>query len=106
MKILNSWIDSIDPFVTIVPFLYPLKTSENPTVFWCFQGLEKSALGTNRYVWITILYGSLGLVIVAKSCELSEFKRINGLLYPVKLLENHWFSDDCKVNRSELIRLN
>ena len=62
MKILNSWIDSIDPFVTIVPFLYPLKTSENPTVFWCFQGLEKSEeeekrnkqVCMNHYiVWIT-----------------------------------------------------
>ena len=35
-------------FVPSAPFLYPLKTSENFTVFWCFQGVErKGALGTN-----------------------------------------------------------
>ena len=27
--------------LTIAPFLYPLETSENLTVFWCFQGVEK-----------------------------------------------------------------
>ena len=26
-------------------FLYPLKTSKNLTVFWCFQGLEKGCIG-------------------------------------------------------------
>ena len=31
----------INPFVPIVPFLYPLKTSENRTVFRCFQEVEK-----------------------------------------------------------------
>ena len=27
---------SVNPFVPNAPFLYPLKTSENPTIFWCF----------------------------------------------------------------------
>ena len=27
-----------NPFVPNAPFLYPLKTSENRKVFWCFQG--------------------------------------------------------------------
>ena len=30
-----------NPFVPNSPFLYRLKTSENLTVFWCFQGVEK-----------------------------------------------------------------
>ena len=28
----------INPFVPNAPFIYPQKTSENLTVFWCFQG--------------------------------------------------------------------
>ena len=32
-------------FVPSAPFLYPLKTSENLNVFWCFQGVEKRFIG-------------------------------------------------------------
>ena len=39
----------INPFAPNVPFLYPLKTSENCEVFWCFQGVEK-ACGGNEWV--------------------------------------------------------
>ena len=39
----------INPFVPNAPFLYPLKTSENLSVFWCFQGVEKGCLG-NEWV--------------------------------------------------------
>ena len=38
---------TLSPFVPNAPFPYPLKTPENLMVF-CFQGIEKSALGTNR----------------------------------------------------------
>ena len=31
----------LNPFVPSAPFLYPLKTSENLMVFWCFLGVEK-----------------------------------------------------------------
>ena len=42
---------TLNPFVHNAPFLYPLKTSENLKVFWCFQGVEK---GCNelRNVWM------------------------------------------------------
>ena len=30
-----------NPFFPNAPFLYPLKTSENLTVFWCFQRVNK-----------------------------------------------------------------
>ena len=37
----------INSFTTRVPFLYPLKTSENLMVFRCFQGVEKVCIGSN-----------------------------------------------------------
>ena len=36
----------INPFVPNAPFLYPLKTSKNHKVFWCFQGVEKGCIGS------------------------------------------------------------
>ena len=33
------------PFVPNAPFPYPLKTSENTKVFWCFQGVRKGCIG-------------------------------------------------------------
>ena len=36
----------IKPFIPNATFLYPLKTSENLTIFWCFQGLKKGCIGT------------------------------------------------------------
>ena len=43
----------LNPFVPNAPFLYPLKTSENLTVFLCFQGLEKGCIG-NKWVKVTL----------------------------------------------------
>ena len=36
-------------FVPNAPLIYPLKTSENRKVFWCFQGVEQGWIG-NRWV--------------------------------------------------------
>ena len=44
---------SINPFVPNVPFLYLLKTSENLTVFGCFQGVEKGCIGNK---WVKLHY--------------------------------------------------
>ena len=41
----NAFDDVINPFAPNEPFLYPLETSENPTAFWCFQGVEKACIG-------------------------------------------------------------
>ena len=38
------------------PFLYPLKTSENLSVFWYFQGVEKGCAGNKRFNRIRILW--------------------------------------------------
>ena len=48
----NFIIVIINPFVPNAPFLYPSKTSENLTVFWCFQGVEKGCIG-NEWVNVT-----------------------------------------------------
>ena len=45
-----KWLKKvINPFVSNAPFLYPLKTSRNVTVFWCCQGVEKGCIG-NEWV--------------------------------------------------------
>ena len=41
---------NFNPLVPNEPFLYPLKTSENLTVFWYFHGVEKSSLETNGLI--------------------------------------------------------
>ena len=43
---------TINPFVPNASFLYPLKTSENLTVFWCFQGMKK---GWIRNEWVNTI---------------------------------------------------
>ena len=46
----NTYYSSIfHPFVSNAPFLYPLKTSENFMVFWCFKGVKKRCIG-NKWV--------------------------------------------------------
>ena len=42
-------LSKVNRFVPNVLFLYPLKTSENPKVFLCFQEAEKGCIG-NEYV--------------------------------------------------------
>ena len=44
-KAQNWLLHYINPLVPNVPFLYPLKTSENFTVFWCFMGVKKEYIG-------------------------------------------------------------
>ena len=46
ISVLSSSLNQVLPNA---PFLYTLKTSENLTVFWCFQGIEK---GCTRYRWV------------------------------------------------------
>ena len=41
--------NTVNPFVPNAPFPYPLKTLENLTVFWCFQGVEKGCIGNEWF---------------------------------------------------------
>ena len=48
-EIFASFCNKFNPFVPNAPFLYPEKTSENLTVFWCFWGVGKRCIG-NKWV--------------------------------------------------------
>ena len=47
--LIKTLILLINPFFLKALFLYPLNTSENLTIFWCFQGVEKWCIG-NKWV--------------------------------------------------------
>ena len=51
----NGELIQINPFVLNIHFLYPLKTSENLTVFCCFQGVEKGCI-RNKWVNLKKIY--------------------------------------------------
>ena len=51
----------INPFVPNTIFLYPLKTSEDRKVFWCFQRVEKGCIENKWVNWSDIsVFGSCG----------------------------------------------
>ena len=59
-SLVNIWQGSllksdINPFVSNAPFLYPLKTLENLTLCWCFQGVEKGCSGNQLVKICTII---------------------------------------------------
>ena len=59
-----------NPFVPNGPFLYPLKTSENLAVFWCFQGVKKGCIG-NEWFKVNIYHSSCKKYIyMKKDCYL------------------------------------
>ena len=44
IQVLSEDLKWLNPIVPNALFLYPLKTSENLTAFWCFQGVEKRCI--------------------------------------------------------------
>ena len=66
-----------NPIVHNAPFLYPLKTSENLTVFWCFRGVEKGCIG-NEWVKEIVYWRlprlSLHWLIMRVGFEIKESK--------------------------------
>ena len=44
-----NFLAGFNPLVSIAPFLYPMKTSENFKASWCFQAGEK---GCTRNEWV------------------------------------------------------
>ena len=64
-------------FIPNAPFLYPLKTSENRKLFWCFQGVEKGTLQTNGlmgFTWNHLLKHSIRMT---KCLKLSTWRKLN-----------------------------
>ena len=65
-------VDYINPFVPTAPFLYPLKTSEHFTFFWCFQGVEKGYIGNE---WVKNKYdNNLRLLFTGTDILMYEIK--------------------------------
>ena len=75
-------IQLFNPFVPNASFLYPLKTEENLTVFWCFQGVEKGCIG-NEWVNLVPLFSLLMTQI--KLLFVSIYKLVQYYQY----LDNH-----------------
>ena len=59
-----------NPFAPNAPFLYPLKTSKNPKVFWCFQGVEKGSIGSK---WVKMV--KLSVIIPSQKQPFAEVLR-------------------------------
>ena len=80
----ETYLLTINPFVPNAPFLYPLKTL---TVFWCFQGVEKSALGTNGLTFEKVL--PIYLQPLPSICiSIKPFFPNAPFLHPLKTSEN------------------
>ena len=66
----------INPFVPNAPFFYPPKTSENLTVFLCFQRVEKECIGNE---WVNNIKNILvfkikdGCKLELQTCETMKF---------------------------------
>ena len=52
----SSCLEFLNPFIPKAPFLYLLNTSENLSIFWCFQREEKRSIGNE---WVNNLLVSL-----------------------------------------------
>ena len=63
-----------NPFVPSAPFLYPLKTSENLTVFWCFQEVKKGFFGSK---WVNVPLKTLLLSSYTSALHLIIIQYIN-----------------------------
>ena len=63
-----------NPFVPNAPFLYPLKTSGNPTVSWCFQRVEKECVG-NKWLNVNLCNDSnCNAEVYSRPCQTSTMK--------------------------------
>ena len=66
-----------NPFVPNAPFLYPLKTSENRKVFWCFHGVEKGTLETNGLMGFASNHLLKHSIQMTKCLKLSTWGKLN-----------------------------
>ena len=83
-----AWI--LTAFVANAPFLYPLKTSENCKVFWCFHEVEKGDIGNKRVNsfidFIHIVRQPIGLFLQGLSLHIWEVKIFSLFLTSVEVL--------------------
>ena len=93
-----------NPFVPNASFLYPLKTSENPTVFWCFQGLEKGYIGkewVKEIVYWRLPHLSVHWLIMRVGFEIKGSKRKSSVnrfnLFKVLIVWSTSFFQECSL---------
>ena len=70
-----------NPFVLNAPFPSPLKTSENRTVFWYFQRVEKGCIENK---WVKIFY------IIEAVIRFNYQRQLNGTMTWSKILKKVW----------------
>ena len=74
---------SFNPFVPTASFLYPLKTSENLTVFWCIQRLVLSSL---LFLSIFCIFSTVLIGFKNIACPFKHpFSKILETLFPRKI---------------------
>ena len=78
----HSFANTFNPFVPNVPFPYPLKTSENLTVFWRFQGVEKGGTGNK---WVKYSDGSLTMEYIIYKNKIDRVDK-------KKMLQDFWIN--------------
>ena len=57
---------AFNPFVPNASSLYSLETTENLTVFWCFQGVEKGCFGNE---WVNKEHVLMKLIPLIENCH-------------------------------------
>ena len=70
----------VNPIVSNTPFLYLLKTSENPTVFWCFQGAEKGCIENK---WVKLIFLSEDKNYIKHLTRNPEFEKPLSGFWPI-----------------------
>ena len=60
----------VNPIVPNTPCLYPLKTSQKLTVFWCFQGVEKGYIGNK---WVNSKTNYLAIIAITICQSLYQY---------------------------------
>ena len=88
-----------NPFVSNAPLLYPLKTSENLTLFWCFHGIEKGCIGNK---WVKVKSSTIAKFLLYSVSDTERFRFIyhfciNASLEEVLKLavERRWCGMNC-----------
>ena len=79
LTIFYTMVTLVKPFITSTPFLYPLKASENLTVFWCFQGIEKGCIGNGLgHNWVQEwLKDGFQITMTPKYCPVFKKRQID-----------------------------
>ena len=98
----------INSFVPNPPFLYPLKTSENRKVFWCFQGVEKGCI-ENKWVKRLALADLILASLIwyfpnpwTENCDTFQTNLWNNIIGKVSLLQKKGYAAVALIEDNKL----